>query len=803
MTKSLVIVESPAKEKTINKILGSDYKVKASMGHVKDLPKKDMGVDVNNSFIPQYVADLKQKKVLKDLKGLAASSDTIYIATDPDREGEAIGWHIASELKTLKKPIYRVVFNEITKSAVTEAIAHPGQLDEKRFNAQQARRIMDRLVGYEISPVLWRNIRGGKSAGRVQSVAVRLICEREEAIQRFVPQEYWSLLAHLKAHDKEFDAKLIRRGEQKIGTPLEKGAHFISSESEIKNIVADLAGAQYQVSDITKKRQLRNPSAPFITSTLQQDASRKLGFTASRTMRIAQELYEGIEIGNEGIVGLITYMRTDSTRISGEAISLVRNYIKSKYGDIFLDTHPRQFKGKKDNVQDAHEAIRPTGFNREPDAIKKNLSTDQYKLYKLIWDRFVACQMKAAEVNVTSVDISAKEYIFRATGTIITFPGFLQVYIEAKDDEDVQDKEGETQGLLPDLEINQNVDLIKLESKQHTTEPPPRYNEATLVKDLEERGIGRPSTYAAIIDTITTRKYVSKLEKRFYPTVLGQVLNRFLIQCFPEILNVKFTAHMEDDLDEIEDGKMEWGNVLQEFYDPFKKALDKFPEHIKELKKNSLIVSDKVCEQCGNPFMVRFGSFGSAFMGCIGYPDCSNTLNLGNCDKCGKPVVLKFEDDGKIKPVCSSYYSCKETDSVLNTGEKKVNINQPQLTGEKCPKCASDMVVRIGKYGPFVACSNYPKCKYIKPSTTGVKCPQPNCTGDLIERVSKRGKFYGCSNYPKCKFILSYKPILKPCPVCGAPFVIEVNRKTKKITKCYLKECTYSIEEEYPSDESR
>ena len=798
MPKSLVIVESPTKEKTINKILGTDFVVKSSMGHVKDLPTKELGVDIDNNYEPKYVSNPKQKKVVSDIKSAAAKVDSIYVATDPDREGEAIGWHIADELKSLKKPIYRIVFNEITKTAIKEGISHPGKLDECLYNAQQSRRILDRLVGFKISPVLWKTMRGGRSAGRVQSVAVRLICEREEEIQRFISQEYWSILAQFDANGRGFEGKLVKISNDKIGSPLEKGVRVLKNKEEVDGILSTLNGAEFRIESITKKRQLRNPSAPFITSTLQQEASRKLGFSSSRTMRVAQDLYEGIDVGSEGPVGLITYMRTDSTRISTEAIQQVRTYIQDKYGVEYLPPAPREYVKKKGNVQDAHEAIRPTYFEHDPDNIKKFLAPDQFKLYKLIWERFIACQMKSAELDITTVDINAKDHIFRTTGSIISFPGFIQVYMEGRDEDQSEDHEGEIEGMLPDLKEKQVVDAKELLPRQHATEPPARYNEATLVRELEEKGIGRPSTYAAIVDTIVKRSYVEKIDKRFFPTILGQVITKLLIASFPVIMEVKFTAHMEDDLDEIEEGKMEWIPALNEFFLPFKDALEKAPDIILEFKKQLLTVAGENCEKCGLPMIIRFGSDGSPFMGCSGYPECKTTKNIDRCGTCQKPVLLRFNEKNPPNLVCSSYNNC-DLNTKMNNGQGDASVNNESTEDlGNCPKCSSKLIKRISKYGPFIACSNYPKCRYIQPEVTGVKCPNEGCDGDIVARFSAKGKFYGCSKYPTCKFILSNKPIIEVCPDCQAPFLLEVYRKEKKIIKCHKKECGYQREEALP-----
>ncbi len=708
MAKKLVVVESPAKARTLKKFLGKDFEVAACGGHVRDLPRRSLGVKIEKDFEPTYQIIKGKEKILKELKAAAQKADLIFLAPDPDREGEAIAWHLKYILGGDGK-VKRIEFNEITKEAVTGAVKDPREIDMARVNAQQARRILDRLVGYKISPLLWKKVRKGLSAGRVQSVAVRLICEREAQIKKFKPEEYWDILAALSTEEKsEFSAKLIARGEESLGVrPKEKGK-VIRSEAEVKQILKELEGAQYTVSKITKKEQKRHSAPPFITSTLQQEASRKLGFSAKRTMVIAQKLYEGVDIKGEGRVGLITYMRTDSVRIAHEAENAVRKYIGEIFGKEYLPPQPQRYKKKK-QAQDAHEAIRPTSAFRHPEKIKDSLKPDQLKLYDLIWKRFVACQMKSAVFDQTSVDISANNYKFRATGSVLKFDGFIKVYLESKDEE--EEKEA---GTLPQLTEGEILQLIKLSPEQHFTQPPPRYNEASLVKELEKRGIGRPSTYAPILSTVQERGYVEKEGKALKPTEIGVVTNTLLVKHFPRIMDIKFTAHMEDDLDDIVAQKLEWIEALKEFYEPFAKALAEAEVKMEKVKKE--IKTKEICPKCGKILVIRQGRYGD-FLACSGYPKCKFTKTLPE-------------------------------------EEAKAIVGQ-----EKCDKCGKPMTLKHSRYGDFLACTGYPACKNIKPilKKVGAKCPK--CGGDLVERRTRRGKvFYGCVNYPKCKFATWQRP---------------------------------------------
>ena len=735
MAKNLVIVESPAKAKTLEKYLGKDYSVSACGGHVRDLPSKSIGINIEKNFEPKYQIIKGREKVIKSLISAAKRSAMIFLAPDPDREGEAIAWHLATVLGGNGK-IKRIEFNEITKNAVLTAVEHPREIDMKRVDAQQARRILDRIVGYKLSPLLWKKIRKGLSAGRVQSVAVRLICEREEEIKKFVPVEYWSIIASLSADEGErkFSAKLLSRNEEKISIP---------DESSAKKILTELKGSEFVVQKIIKKEQRRHPSPPFITSTLQQEAYRKLGFSTKKTMMVAQQLYEGIEIKEEGVsVGLITYMRTDSTRIANEALNEARAVIANEYGQNYLPEQPKFYKARKE-AQDAHEAIRPTSPSRKPASISGSLTSDQFKLYTLIWNRFVASQMEPAVLDQTQVDIKASEYIFRANGSVIKFDGFIRVYMEGRDEEE---EEEEKEGVLPEMNEGQRLNLISLIPEQHFTSPPPRYTEATLVKELEQKGIGRPSTYAPIMGTIQERGYVEKEGKALKPTELGETVNEQLVKHFPVIMDIEFTAHMEDDLDKILEGTIDRVAVLNEFYAPFSETLKKAETEMEKIKKE--IMTEEKCPKCGEPMVIRSGRFGD-FLACSGYPKCKTT-----------------------KPLPGS----KEAEEVK----------------EACEKCGKPMVLKRSKFGFFLACSNYPKCKNIKPilKPTGIKCPLDS--GDIVERRSKRGRlFYSCSNWPKCKFALWNKPISEKCPRCDG---ILVEKKTKKETKkvCINESCGYS-----------
>ncbi|MDH7601526.1 MAG: type I DNA topoisomerase [Armatimonadota bacterium] len=665
MSKALVIVESPAKTKTLKNFLGPEYDVQASMGHVRDLPKSTLGVDIEHDFRPRYVVIPERKEVIQKLQQAAAKAETVYLASDPDREGEAIAWHLCELLK-LRNP-RRLRFNEITKTAVLEGLKNSDDIDFNLVNAQQARRVLDRLVGYMLSPLLWRKVKRNLSAGRVQSVAVRLICDREREIEAFVPEEYWTITATLTPRPRRqpFDAKLVQRDDEKVK---------ISNEEEAHSILKELEGAQYVVKSVKKTQKRRNPAPPFITSTLQQEASRKLGFAAKRTMLVAQQLYEGIELGPEGAVGLITYMRTDSTRVAAEAQAEARQYIEETFGKDYLPASARQVTRK--GAQDAHEAIRPTSVYRHPDQIKQYLTADQYKLYRLVWQRFVASQMAAAVFDVVTVDISANNFVFRATGSTVRFPGFMRVYIEGKDDTAaVADEE---QPPLPEMHEGEVLDLIKLLPEQHFTEPPPRYTEATLVKALEEKGIGRPSTYAQIISTIQERKYVELVDKKFRPTELGFIVTDQLVKYFPDIMDVEFTAGVESKLDKVEEGTLDWVELLREFYGPFERDVHAALENMEKVKIAPK-ESDEICPNCGRKMVIRESRYGE-FLGCSGYPECKTTKPLNNsinvkCPVCGEgDIIERRSRKGRVFYGCSRYPECSF-----------VSWNKP--TDKHCPKC--------------------------------------------------------------------------------------------------------------------
>lgn len=795
--KSLVIVESPAKAKTINKLIGSNYTVKASVGHVKDLPKSKLGVDIENNFKPHYIVIKGKTQVVKDLKEAAKKVKDIYLAPDPDREGEAIAWHIASELESKGKKIYRVLFNEITKKALQEAFANPGQIDKNKVDAQQARRILDRLVGYKISPLLWSKVGKGLSAGRVQSVALRLICEREKEIKSFVIEEYWTITATLEGKNPPiFDARLVKVKGEKAE---------IKNGDDAKEIVEELNREKFKVTKVEKKERKRNPVPPFITSTLQQEAFRHFRFSATKTMIIAQQLYEGLDVGSEGVAGLITYMRTDSTRIAAEAQAEAKEFIGEKYGKKYLPDKPPVYGAGK-NIQDAHEAIRPTSVPREVGDLKNYLNGDQLKLYQLIWQRFVASQMKPALMDSTVVDITAGNYLFRATGSVLKFEGFMKVYLEKRDEEkNGAEENGEYKKdlILPELAVNEILRLHKLLPDQHFTEPPPRYSEATLIKELEKKGIGRPSTYATIMGKIQDRKYTIKENGRFKPSELGILVTDMLVESFPDILNVEFTANMEDKLDKIEDGKADWVETVREFYVPFNNDLESAQEKIGVKEEPTEIP----CDKCGNMMVKKWGRNGF-FLACPKYPECKNTkdftedesgkivpakneLTGEKCEKCGGDMVIKSGRYGKFL-ACEKYPECRNTRQIIEGEKGIIEVKEVRMLDEKCPKCGNPLAMRNGRYGSFISCSGYPTCKFVKQNVTGVKCPQDGCNGDLVERKSRKGIFYSCSNYPKCKFAIWDKPIDKNCPKCKAHFLVEkLSRKNGIVIKCIAESCGY------------
>jgi len=883
MARSLVIVESPAKAKTINKYLGRGYTVKASYGHVMDLPKKTIGillpgeqngkkkskrktkakasdkkpakpivVNSENIFEPTYEVIPSKLKVIGDLQKAANSADAVYLAGDPDREGEAICAHLAeilgkprkyakvteeaaaaeatngdgakpgdgakaaSQAKVTKKPakapleirstppkIYRVMFNEITQKAIKAAFEHPTQVNENLVDAQQARRVLDRLVGYKVSPILWDKVRRGLSAGRVQTVALRLIVERELEIRAFVPKEYWTIHALLGAGEPpSFEAKLIKFRDKDLEIP---------DQAESQRILAELDRAVWQVSSVAQKEKRRNAPPPFTTSKLQQAGYNRLRYTAKRTMSLAQRLYEGVELGAEGSVALITYMRTDSVRVSADALGQVRDHIGSAYGEKYLPEKPNFFKSKKD-AQDAHEAIRPTDVARTPESVRRYLDDDMFKLYQMIWQRFVASQMVPAIFDQTTIDVLANDYTFRATGSVQKFDGYLAVYQVVKEEEEKEDADDTESRTLPRVSEGEQLRLETIRPEQHFTEPPPRYTEATLVKDLEEKGIGRPSTYAAIISTIVEREYVIKEQGRFTPTLLGEKVTELLVKAFEDIFDVGFTARMEDELDEIEEGKLPWRKAVKEFWDPFELDLEKAADKMKSYKAG--IPTGQKCEKCGEGELLERISRHGFFLGCSRYPECDFIRDLAEpghaeqdgepkteyCDNCGKEMAIKRGRFGTFL-ACTGYPDCKTTRRIHSTTRK---VAQPDVVlEEKCPTCGkAQLVRRHGRFGEFIGCQNYPKCKYTRPITLGIKCPKCN-EGEFVRRGTARGRgrgriFYGCSSYPDCDFTTPHEPINQPCPKCGAPFVVEKRTKAGNFRSCIKEGCDWEVEAPVP-----
>ena len=840
MSKALVIVESPAKAKTIEKYLGKGYEVLASVGHIMDLPKNDIGVELKKrTFEPTLIVSPGKEKVVTQLKKAASKADEVFLAPDPDREGEAIAYHLALQLGTSakeRKKIRRITFNEITKKAVQDAFKQARDVDQNLVDAQQTRRVLDRLVGYQISPLLWDKVRRGLSAGRVQTVAVRLIVEREREIGAFQPVEYWTLDALLHA-DKHAEKKLkarfvgingeparVANGKDKEGKD-QYISNAVPDKKSMDEVVAALEKAQWSLVNVQSVERQRKPLAPFITSQLQRDAASKLGFNVRRTMGVAQRLYEGVDLGPDGTIGLITYMRTDSPRVSPEAVTSAREWIGKSLGERYLPATPNVYKGKKD-AQDAHEAIRPTDAARTPESIAKFLSDEQLKLYRLIWQRFVASQMTPAIFDVTTAKIAAvssktgKTYDFRVSGSVLRFDGFLKVYeiLEDKDDDD------ESKNKLPILDGVKALALEKLENEQHFTSPPPRYNEASLVKVLEERGIGRPSTYASIINTIQDREYVTKISGRFYPTEIGMVVCDLLVKNFPYIFDTKYTARLEEELDDIEEGKERWTTLLSGFYDHFEDELKHAGKKMEDIKRMEKKTNEK-CDLCGSPLLLKWGKFGS-FYACSAYnkkdpnsctftkentaakPDLNTpeAQDAGEqdeyCENCGKVMVLRRGPFGMFM-ACPDYNAdppCKTFRKLTQKQQQKQSAPQP--TGEDCPECGKPLVLRQGAYGEFVSCSGYPKCKYIKQNIIeGMKCPKCG-TGDLAERKARRGNlFWGCTNYPKCDFTSNNKPVPEKCPECGSPYLVEKTLKSGIYLECPNKK--KAAEEEAPAPKKR
>lgn len=752
--KTLVIVESPAKSKTIKKILGDSYQIEASYGHIRNLPTKDpstdnLGFDVNNNFEPKFEIIPNKKDVVKKLNDLSKKFDNILIASDPDREGEAIAWHVRQILTVPDEKIKRIEFNEITPKAVKYSVEHPRAINMDMVQAQQTRQILDKLVGYKLSPVLWKQMGNyNLSAGRVQSVALRMICEREEEIEAFVPQEYWTIHAELLKDGKSFEAELSKYKNKSI----EK---TIKNEEKAQKIVEELKQSEFTIAKITNKTTKRKPTAPFITSTLQRAASSKLGFGVQKTMQVAQKLYEGIEL-DSGAVGLITYMRTDSVRVSDDAMAMAKDFILNNYGEKYYPEKANIYVKGKQNVQDAHEAIRPSYPDKTPDSIKQYLDNDQYRLYKLIWEKFMSSQMANAEIANKTIDIEAGDYTLKAGTSKTVFDGFLKLYNDA-DDEQAAEKESK----IPDLNQGDKVECSKINPKQHFTQPPPRYNEASLVKALEEHGIGRPSTYATIITVIQTRKYVEKKDKALHPTILGRAVSKQLVEQFSDIMDYKFTAGMEEKLDKIAEKKAVWNKVLKEFYDPF---MEEVQSVMKTAHKINIETNIK-CPKCGKPMFVKSGRNGSQFLGCSGYPDCKSIMSIN---------VLTEQD-------------------VQEDQEK-----EQEIAPEKCDKCGSDMIFKTGPYGKYLQCTNE-ECKHRKPyhKSTGVMCPKCG-KGEIVFKKSKKGTvFFGCNNYPNCDYVSWFEPVNEKCPECGSILVKKVTKKEKKL-ECSNKNCSFTkdMEEE-------
>src|SRR6202050_1468496 len=871
MARSLVIVESPAKAKTINKYLGRNYNVKASYGHVMDLPKKTIGillpgdqngkkkskrkskgkgkskaaekkpvkpiiVTAENIFEPTYEVIPTKLKVIGDLQRAAVNAEAIYLAGDPDREGEAICAHLAeilskprkyikvvaaavaaeaeeangngdhpeasakpakkqeAETRSAPPKIYRVMFNEITQKAIKAAFEHPTEVNANLVDAQQARRVLDRLVGYKISPILWDKVRRGLSAGRVQTVALRLIVEREREVRAFVPKEYWTIHALLGADQPpSFEAKLIKYNGQDDEIP---------DQGEAQRILAAVDHAIWQVTSVAQKEKRRFAPPPFTTSKLQQAGYNRLRYTAKRTMMLAQRLYEGVELGDEGSVALITYMRTDSVKVSADAIAQVRDHIGSSYGQSYLPEKPNFYKSKKD-AQEAHEAIRPTDVTRTPDSVRRYLDDDMFKLYQMIWQRFVASQMGPAVFDQTSIDVDANGYTFRATGSVMKFEGYLAAYQAVKDEEE-KDDEGDAAGnRLPVVREGEQLRLETIRPEQHFTEPPPRYTEATLVKDLEEKGIGRPSTYAAIISTIVEREYVNKEQGRFTPTMLGEKVSGLLVKGFEDIFDLGFTARMEEELDAIEDGKLPWKQSVGEFYKRFAEDLERARDEMESYKRG--IPTEELCPKCAQGHLLERISRNGFFMGCDRYPDCDYTRDLSPelgsdtgdgsgaeaCPECGREMTIKR---GRFGPflACTGYPDCKTTRRLVQGTRKARQPDQP--LDEKCPECGTALVKRQGRCGEFIGCSAYPKCKYIRAQTLGIPCPKCE-KGELVQRMARKGKrvFFGCNRYPECDFTTPYQPIAEPCPHCGAQFIVEKFTKTGTVRTCIKEGCDWEI----------
>ena len=815
MPKSIVIVESPAKAKTLEKFLGKDFKVMASYGHVRDLPRKGLGVDRDDKYKPTYEVLPGKEKTINELKKAAKTAENVYLAADPDREGEAISWHLQETLKPgAKKTIFRRVrFNEITKKAVLAAMEAAGEIDGRLVDAQQARRIIDRLVGYEVSDLLWKKIWRGLSAGRVQTVALRIICERETEIEAFVPVEYWTVDAQLESAQAPtpFTARLSTYDGEKL--KFDGTDPRLADEAAARRVREDVEKAPWTVASVETSERRKNPAPPFITSQLQQAAARRLGYAVRRTMQIAQRLYEGREIPGRGTVGLITYMRTDSTRVSDDALQAVRELIDKEYGPASKPESPRYFKSRRD-TQDAHEAIRPTYLDLPPDEVAKHVEPDQARLYRLIWERFVASQMSPAVYDTTSAEITAGKALYRASGSTLKFPGYLAAYGVSGEEEDESDKDSPK---LPPLKQGETLKLVAVTPEQKATQPPPRFNEASLVKFLEENGIGRPSTYAEILRKLEERRYVHKKDRRFIPTALGRTVIEMLIPFFDDFFETSYTARMEEALDEVEEGKLPWTKALSEFDKTFtrdrNRALDDMVSgkagiplaKARKLKLSVVPAIDEACPQCGKKLKLRMGKNG-LFVACSGYPDCTFTQDIPDpeedavdmseiekttCDECGSPMKVRQSRTGSTFLGCSAFPKCRNVINIAVAGGK-AEARPDEPTGQTCPRCGHELVRRHGRFGAYVSCSNYPACKYKPPKPikdTGVRCPKDG--GILAERRGRFRPFYGCANYPNCDFSLSVRPIPEKCPQCGNPYLLYRERKSGNVFACDKAGCGF------------
>jgi DNA topoisomerase-1 len=802
---TLIVVESPTKARTLTKILGPSYAVRASVGHLKDLPPSRLGVNLEKGFELEFIVNKDKKTILSDILGQAKNASEIYLASDPDREGEAIAYHIASELSGLGRPIRRVLIHELTESGIRHALSLPGDIDGHKVEAQMARRALDRIVGYTLSPLLWDRVRRGLSAGRVQSVAVRLICDREEAIRAFRQEEYWTIECLCQVADDSSTGRASK--DETFRARLERVAGEkpqLSTADMANQVVARLQSEKFRIVSVESSEKKRNPSPPLTTSRLQQEGANRFRFAARRTMMAAQKLYEGIDLPGKGPVGLITYMRTDSIRIAPEAQEAARKWIAAQYPEALPKT-PNVFKNRK-GIQDAHEAIRPSDPSRTPESLKGILEGDLYKVYDLIWQRFMESQMSSARYLQTVALIEGNEKdVLKASGRVLLDPGFLRLRGETVTVEGDQTDTPE-EGVLPPLAEGQLIDLRKILPEQHFTEPPPRYSEGTLIKELEEKGIGRPSTFATIMSTILEREYVEKKESRFFPTDLGERVNKLLVASFPDLVSPGFTAKMEEELDSVEEGRRDYKTIVGEFYQPFNESLSKARSGGMENLKQASLPTDIDCPACGKKMVRKWGKNGG-YLACSGYPECKTSMNYIEdengihpdlpktlvdelCEVCGKPMVIKKGRFGTFL-ACTGYPECKTTRPWPPKDEQKVPLPPVPENTPPCEVCGKPMVVRKGRFGPFLACTGYPKCKTARPMPTGIACAEPGCSGEIVPRRGKRGTFYGCSRYPDCTATFAGRPVLKPCPVCSHPFLVESGKSSRAVLVCPREGCGY------------